>query len=263
MPVTAAGLRDSLEKIYSTLNRREFVQPDPLQFLYDFSDIRDREIAGLIASSLAFGNVRQIIRSVSVVLKIAGPSPRAFLEKSDPRRIEELFRGFKHRFVTGIEISGMLLAVKLAVRKYGSLENCFMRGLKSHDRDIIPALETFVSHLSPENKIKYLLPSPSRGSACKRLNLYLRWMVRHDEVDPGGWNEVPASKLLIPLDTHMWKICRRLKFTERKQPDLKAVVEITENFRKICPEDPVRYDFSLTRSGIKKDLPENLKLTVI
>ena len=96
-------------------------------------------------------------------------------------------------------------------------------------------------------------PSPERGSACKRINLFLRWMVRKDRVDPGGWDKVPRSMLIIPLDTHMYHICTGLNMTCRKSADMTTAVEITEAFRKIAPEDPVRYDFSLTRLGIRKD----------
>ena len=98
-----------------------------------------------------------------------------------------------------------------------------------------------------------LLPSPSAGSACKRLNLFLRWMVRQDNVDPGGWDSVSPAKLIIPLDTHMHRIGRRLGLTPRRQADLRTAIEITEGFRGICPSDPVRYDFALTRLGIRRD----------
>ncbi|MCD6487215.1 MAG: TIGR02757 family protein, partial [Syntrophobacterales bacterium] len=98
-----------------------------------------------------------------------------------------------------------------------------------------------------------LLPSPAKGSACKRLNLFLRWMVRHDDVDPGGWDDISSSKLIIPLDTHMHRICLALGITKRKQADMKTALEITRSFQVMAPHDPVRYDFALTRLGIRKD----------
>ncbi|MBW2545477.1 MAG: TIGR02757 family protein, partial [Deltaproteobacteria bacterium] len=97
------------------------------------------------------------------------------------------------------------------------------------------------------------VPLPAKGSACKRLNLFLRWMVRRDDVDPGGWDDIPPSKLVIPLDTHMHRICLAFGFTKRKQADMKTALEITDSFRAIVPDDPVRYDFALTRLGIRKD----------
>ena len=98
------------------------------------------------------------------------------------------------------------------------------------------------------------MPDPSKGSACKRLALYLRWMVRNDEVDPGGWKMVDPSALLIPLDTHMFNICTTLGLCSRKAADGRSAIEITEAFKKVCPEDPVRYDFALTRFGIRSDM---------
>ncbi|MFC1474950.1 TIGR02757 family protein, partial [bacterium] len=100
------------------------------------------------------------------------------------------------------------------------------------------------------NRSCYLTPAPRRGSACKRMNLFLRWMVRRDDVDPGPWTDVPASKLVVPLDTHMHRISSGMGLTSRKQADLKTAIEITDAFRAISPEDPVRYDFALTRLGI-------------
>lgn len=241
--------------MYLKFNRRSFVHPDPLEFLYSFHELKDREIAGLVASSLAYGKVRQILKSVSIALKKISP-PYDFLINSDTRFLLSVFRDFRHRFTTGKNMALMLAGAKSAILKYGSLEQCFKAGFVTSAPNILPALELFVKELSSEfdSEGNYLLPLPSRGSACKRLNLYLRWMVRCDNVDPGDWSDIPKSKLLIPLDTHMWRICRRLGFTSRKQADMKAVLEVTSAFRRFCPDDPVRYDFALTRFGIRKDV---------
>lgn len=199
--------------------------------------------------------MKQILKSVTKVLDKMG-SPHDFLVNSDRNGIHAAFSGFKHRFTTGKDLSSMLVSAKLAIGKYGSLEECFMSGLKKSDSDIIPALRSFVGNLSPEfnGGENFLLPCPDRGSACKRLNLYLRWMVREDGVDPGGWKHVPRTKLLIPLDIHMWNICRAAGFTERNQANLKSVIEITAKFAEINPEDPVKYDFTLSRFGIRDEL---------
>ncbi|MEI6125172.1 MAG: TIGR02757 family protein [Pseudomonadota bacterium] len=244
-----------LEDVYVKYNRRHYVSPDPLQFLYGYEDMQDREIVALIASALAYGRVAQILKSLSIILKRLGPSPSYFITTSSPAMICKTFADFKHRFTSGNELSLLLIAIKRSIKKYGSLQDCFLSGRGVHDDTVVPALNAFVEKLtgSAAGLGSYTLPLPSRGSACKRLNLFLRWMIRCDAVDPGGWDCVPASKLVIPLDTHMFKIGRALGFTGRKQADLKAALEITEGFRRLSPHDPVRYDFALTRFGIRRD----------
>jgi len=242
-----------LEKLYAKYNRREYVHPDPLEVLYRYDDISDREIVGMLASSLAYGRVAQIIKSVASVLDKM-PSPSVFLKRTSLKTLRQAFKGFKHRFTTGDDIAVMLYRVKCAIEEYGSLENCFIKGLNIDDKTTLPALSKFVNKLTSYacNEENHLLPCPADGSACKRLNLFLRWMVRRDEVDPGGWYNVPASKLVVPLDIHMHRICLGMGLTDRKQPDLRTACEITSSFRGIAPDDPVRYDFCLTRLGIHK-----------
>jgi len=247
--------REKLDRLYDLYNNRKFVHPDPLEFLYAYHDIRERELAGLIASSLAYGRVTQILKSVSSVLEKMVPSPRSFLLDSTPKTLFACFSGFRHRFTTGDEMAYMLLGAKQAIERYGSLYDCFLAGFNEQNDSIVPAISAFVNELNSAaaEEVNSLLPSPERGSACKRINLFLRWMVRKDRVDPGGWDKVPRSMLIIPLDTHMYHICTGLNMTCRKSADMTTAVEITEAFRKIAPEDPVRYDFSLTRLGIRKD----------
>jgi len=250
-----ANSKERLEALYSEYNRRCYVHPDPLEFLYGFHDPLDVEVVGFIASSLAYGNVKQILRSVSLVLNRVGPRPSAFLLDAPFDRIVGTFSDFKHRFTTGQDLSRLLWGVRRILEKHGSLQTCFMSGLRSGDPTVIPALSAFVGNVFPEG-CDFLIPTPDRGSACKRLNLFLRWMVRRDDVDPGGWDGVPPSKLLVPLDTHMHRIAMTLGLTKRKQADLRTAMEITEAFRKLSPSDPVRYDFVLTRFGIRKDLDQ-------
>jgi uncharacterized protein (TIGR02757 family) len=253
--MTAKIYAQNLCALYQTYNHREFIHPDPLEFLYDYPELRDREIVGLVASSLAYGGVRQILKGVKSVLERM-ESPHAFLKESSRESLIKIFQNFKYRFTTGEELAGMLYGIKRVVEQHGSLQACFADALSDDHETIIPALGEFVKELSAvfEGRPRSLLPSPEAGSACKRLNLFLRWMVRRDEVDPGGWDDVPASKLIVPLDTHMHRISLQLGLTKRKQANLKAACEITAAFRSIEPEDPVRYDFALTRLGIRDDL---------
>ena len=246
-----------LDDLYKKYNRRDFVHPDPLEFLYDYEDPHDREIVGLISSSLAYGRVRQILKSVHSIIDRMKPSPSIFLKRASLTSLLSTFSEFKHRFTTGEEIAFLLFDIKGVIERYGSLYNCFTAGLNDDDT-VLPAVSRFVKELCVERKrrFKSLIPSPTKGSACKRLNLFLRWMVRCDGVDPGGWDRVPASKLIVPLDTHMHRISLSLNLTTRKQADMKTALEITDSFRMISPDDPVKYDFALTRLGIRngKDL---------
>lgn len=248
-------LEEALEHLYEKYNRHEFIHPDPLEFLYCYDNLRDREIAGLVASSLAYGRVSQILKSISIVLEKMAPSPSRFLEEASMKSLLHIFSDFKHRFTTGDELAVMLFGAKRIITKYGSLHACFKSSLGNETDTIRPALTSFVKELragfNAENNS--LLPSPEKGSACKRLNLFLRWMVRNDSVDPGGWDDVSPARLIVPLDTHLHRICLILGLTKRKQADMKTAIEITDSFRMINQHDPVRYDFALTRLGIRKD----------
>jgi uncharacterized protein (TIGR02757 family) len=247
--------KDRFDSLYRKYHHRAFVHPDPLQFLYAYEDLRDREIVAFVASSLAYGRVSQIIKSISSVIERMTPSPWVFLHKASPERIRRTFSGFKHRFTTDENLCAMLVGIKRIVKRHGVLQACFSQGLNSGDKTIFPALCAFTEELaaSADGPLHHLVPSPDKGSACKRLNLFLRWMVRQDEVDPGGWTNVSPSKLIVPVDTHMHRVSLFVGFTRRKQADLGAAMEITECFKAMAPEDPVKYDFSLTRLGIRGD----------
>ncbi len=245
----------ALEELYSKYNRREYVHPDPLEFLYEYPDPADREIVGLIASSLAYGSVRQILKTVRIVLdRIETPSE--FLRNASKSKLERTFSDFKYRFTTGEELAALLIGTGRVIKKHGSLQKCFVKGSSDDDVNILPGLCFLVDEIESEagHQLGHLLPHPSRKSACKRLNLYLRWMVREDDVDPGGWYTVPPGRLLVPIDVHMYRICLALGLTGRKSADLQTAIEVTGEFRKVSPDDPVKYDFALTRLGIRDEL---------
>ena len=204
----------------------------------------------LIASSLAYGRVQQILKSVDIVLKNIGP-PLDYVQNTSRSDIKGLFCDFKHRFTTGDDIAELLFGIGCVIKKYGSLGKCFADGVEQKDKTVQKALGHFTRELiAHSGKHTSLLPNPEKGSACKRLNLLLRWMVRKDDVDPGGWDQVGKSRLIIPLDTHMHRIACEYGLTKRKSANMRAALEITEGFAKFSPEDPVRYDFALTRPGI-------------
>lgn len=240
-----------LEEIYETYNRREYVSPDPLEFLYRYDSQADREVVGLIASSLAYGRVSSILASAGKVLAVLGRSPADALANSSEQILRERLCGFVHRFTECGETAMFLRGIGAVLREYGSLEKLFLRGWG--EPGVLGAMEYFVDAVLSRASLpsSHLLPRPSKGSACKRLALYIRWMTRRDDVDPGGWSGVLPRDIIVPLDTHMYRIARGLGFVTRGSADGKAAMEATEGFRACCPADPVRYDFALTRFGIR------------
>ncbi len=254
-----AELRDVLERLYAKYNHRRLVAPDPLQFLYRYSEPADVEIVALLASGLAYGRVQQIEKSLSRLFKRMGGSPSTFVREFDSHKRAKL-KDFKHRFTAGDDISNLLELLRDVYERFGSIEQFFVQGLDEGDANIIPALTKFCDSLcamyaerhngTQSSGLKYLLPSPARGSACKRLNLFLRWMVRDDDVDPGLWRSVDKAKLIVPIDVHMGRLCKILGLYARKTVTLSAAVEITESFSEIEPADPAKYDFALSRIGI-------------
>ena len=243
----------ALEALYNNFNKRHYVHPDPLECVYPYRWTGDREIAAFLSAALAYGNVRQILKSVSDALGRMGGAPADYLRTGCLRDFERDFEGFVHRFATGTQMAALLTGLKCIIEDYGSLGDAFASGTGKYDATCLPGLSAFVSRLlgyapcSPG----HLVAVPEKGSACKRLNLFLRWMVRRDDVDPGGWDMVPTSRLIVPLDTHMFRACCGLRFSKRKQPDMKTALEVTAGFARFVPEDPVRYDFVLTRPGIR------------
>jgi uncharacterized protein (TIGR02757 family) len=248
--------KERLEALYRKYNRRKYVHPDPLEFLYDYPDPGDREVVGMVAASLAYGRVKQILKSVAAILGRMGPSPCRFVMETSDDGMHAAFGGFVHRFATGKEVACLLVGIREMIASHGSLQAAFRSYLRPDHETVFPALSGFCRQITAAagGDPGHLLPLPERGSACKRMNLFLRWMVRKDAVDPGGWNDIPKESLIVPLDVHMFRIGRELGFTSRKQANMKAALEITEGFRAVVPEDPVRYDFVLTRPGIRGDM---------
>ncbi|MBE0535939.1 MAG: TIGR02757 family protein [Phycisphaerae bacterium] len=260
--VGSQRLKGCLEQIYSRYNRRELIAPDPLQFVYRYAHTADKEIAGFLAAVLAYGRVRQIEKSVDRLLGLMGPHPAVFVRNFDLRK-RAVFADFRHRFTSGDDICDLLFLLKKVLLEYGGLEAYFARGIRSDHQNVIGALSAFCDSLLAEHArrnrgsvrtgLKYLLSSPTRKSACKRLNLFLRWMVRDDAVDAGVWKSVAPAMLLVPLDVHMSRISLLLNLCEPQNVSIKTAVEVTQGFARIHPTDPVRYDFALCRAGMEND----------
>ena len=255
----AVKIKEVLEKLHIKYNRRDCIKPDPLQFVYQYSNRADREIVAFLAAQLAYGRVQQIEKGLTILFDRMGSSPFEFARNFDMQKRQKL-KNFKHRFTTGDDISDLLELLKEVLSRYGSIQKFFVQGYNSSDKSVMPALSKFCNsllHLHAERNnghitkgLGYLLPRPEAGSACKRLNLFLRWMIRNDDVDVGLWNSIDKAKLIVPVDVHMGRLCGILGFHDRKAICLSTAVDITEGFAEITPADPVKYDFALSRLGI-------------
>jgi uncharacterized protein (TIGR02757 family) len=249
-------LRRDLDALYTRMNRASEIQSDPLAAVLAYACDRDREVVGLIASALAYGRVAHIQTSVRRVLEALEDDPHAFLTTRSAVTIRARVRTIRHRFSSGVDIGDLLVGIKRIVEHDGSLGARFDLGFDPSDDDIVPAADRFVAALVPDPPAGRfrLLPAPRDGSACKRLFMYLRWMLRRDSVDPGPWEGMARPYLLVPIDTHMHRVGRVLRFTRRNAADLATAREVTAGFRRLRPEDPVRYDFSLTRLGMRGEM---------
>ncbi len=255
-------LKDRLDALYRSFDP-SMIAPDPLEVVRRYEHLEDQEIAGLIAASLAYGRAELITSAAGEVLKRMGEAPRDFVMRYDARRDGSRFDGFVYRWSRGGDISILTGIMQKAIRRHGSLGALFSSGYRTTDPHTGPALTHFIDkllgyaeeelptdRLKAKTGIRYLLPSPKTGSACKRMNLYIRWMVRRDALDLGLWKTIPTSALIMPIDTHVARISRRLGLTSRRQADWKMAEEVTQSLRKFDPDDPVKYDFALCHWGM-------------
>jgi uncharacterized protein (TIGR02757 family) len=269
------SLKHHLDAFLDNFPKEQHIASDPVQFVHRYDNPRDREVVGLIASAFAYGNVQIVLRSVRSALGYLGPAPAETVASFDPRKDIRHLRGFYHRFNTARDLAALFWIIRRTLEEYGSLEAAFVSGLSPNDADVGAALEHFCSTLLgfgheqfyPRNELKrrvgvrFFFPSPSQGSACKRMNLYLRWMVRpHDGVDCGVWDRVTPRQLVIPVDTHIARISSYIGLTAMKSPGWGMALDITRSLRKLHSEDPLRYDFALCHLGIAGDCPRKRDL---
>ncbi len=247
-------LKRKLEALYSQYNKKKYIDPDPLLFLYNYPEKKNREIVGFIAACLAYGRVELIMETVGNILLKLEPSPFDYLTSKSIKDMADDFKGFRYRFAKDVHLVRLLNGISRVLKRFSSLENCFYEGMAPDDKTIIPGLVFFYNQMNTHNKIGHLMADPQKNSGCKRSLLFLRWMVRKDQIDPGGWDKINPAQLIVPLDTHMHKIGAMLEFTKRKSADMKTALEITKGFKKILNQDPVKYDFCLTRFGIRREL---------
>lgn len=263
--LSEAELRARLDRLERTYDRR-FLESDPVGIVRRFDRTEDREIVGLLAAGLAYGNVVAIRGSLDRLLAILGPRPSEFLDAYAPARDARRFDGFVHRFTRGQDVALYLWLVKQARERAGSLERFFVEGDPTPGAPTLEeAMTAFGRRLFAQDArpfradgrvpdgsgARWLLPVPGSGSVCKRHCLFLRWMVRpEDGVDCGVWRGVSPARLVIPLDVHLQRVARAFGWTRRRSPHWRMALEVTEALRRLDPADPTRYDFALSRLGI-------------
>jgi uncharacterized protein (TIGR02757 family) len=252
--------REILESIYTRFHEPQYLGLDPVQYVREFEQPLDIEIAGLLASSLAYGRVETIRENICRVLKVTGKNLQDFVRSTSFSRKQKMLGGIKHRFNDGFDIALLLECSRKAIQSFGSLQALFLNGLKPDDTTIKRPLDEFAMRMrawavkktgASRKSFEYFFPFPREGSACKRLNMFLRWMIRkNDGIDTGIWGSISPALLVMPVDTHVACMAQRIDLTTRMTADWRMAEEITGQLKKIDPSDPVKYDFSLCRAGM-------------
>jgi uncharacterized protein (TIGR02757 family) len=255
-------LRDRLDTLYRTFDHTESAT-DPVHIVRRYAKAGDREIVAFCAAALAFGRVASVLQSVEALLAVMGPHPATFVRRFKPVRDSGRIEPLVHRWIRGRDLVALLLILQRMLGEAGSIEKFFLKGDDPSAPDVTGALDSFSARALNTNLreayggsvpkrpgVCYFFPRPAAGSACKRLNLFLRWMVRRDAIDLGVWSSVSPSRLIVPLDTHVIRLGRCLRLTRYTTPGWKMAAEITASLRAIDPADPIRYDFSLCHVGM-------------
>jgi uncharacterized protein (TIGR02757 family) len=235
-----------------------FITGDPVSIPHGFDDPRDREIVGLFAALLAWGRRSTILASMEALCERMRWRPHAFVRDFRPGRDAARLDGFRHRTFGPADAVGLVLALSAALERHGSIERAFAAGLPAGAADVGPGLDAFSAMLTSvvpdvSHRLRRHLARPSTGSACKRLNMYLRWMVRPGPVDLGIWTSVSPRQLVLPLDVHAGRQARALGMVSRRADDWKAASELTRNCRGLFPDDPARCDFAFFGPGASGD----------
>ena len=246
-------LRDLLEHLHDKYNRPEFIEPDPISIPHSFSDKADREIAGFLAATIAWGNRKAIVKSAQRMMQYMDYAPSDFVKNASAADLATL-QTYVHRTFNGQDFTDFILSIRHITNRWGGIGDFFETNYtETQDLPLVISLfrkEFFACDHNPH--CEKHLSSIDKGAACKRINMYLRWFVRHDDrgVDFGLWKTIPMSALYLPLDVHVGNMGRALGLLTRKQSEWKATEEITRSLREFNADDPVRYDYSLFGAGI-------------
>lgn len=249
-------MRELLERLHDRYNNESFIEADPISVPHSFTRPVDREIAGFLAATIAWGNRRAIVQSAHRMMRYMDNAPEDFVRNATEADMEYL-RTYVHRTFNGVDFKDFVRGLRHIITEWGSVGNYFETRYEEHG-DLRPVFSDFRRDFFAAEHDAHCekhLSSIDKGAACKRLCMYLRWFVRHDDrgVDFGMWRRIPMSALYMPLDIHTGRMGRNLGLLNRKQSDWKAVEELTASLRELHADDPVRYDYSLFGLGISGD----------
>ncbi len=251
----SSKLKQLLDAKEAEFNKTDFIVNDPISIPHQFTHLQDIEIMGLFAATLAWGQRKTIINKCQLLVDMMGGTPHDFVLNHQEEDLKP-FLHFKHRTFNATDVLYFMAFLKNYYTNHTSLETAFAQHLKPTDEHVGNALigfhNTFFSLPDYPTRTRKHLATPERKSACKRLNMFLRWMVRCDnnEVDFGLWKKIKPAQLLCPLDVHVDRVARRYGLISRKQTDWKTVVELTNRLKLFDAHDPVKYDFALFGIGV-------------
>jgi uncharacterized protein (TIGR02757 family) len=259
-PVVRAA--DRLEELYRSFDHVTSAT-DPVHIVRRYKSPADREVVGFCAAALAFGRVASVLQSIESLLAVMGPEPAQFVRGFNADRERARLAPLVHRWISGRDLIALLIVLRRMLTEAGSIEAFFLQDDNQDSPHVGPALDSFSTRalatdlrdaygrrVPRQRGVSYFFPRPSAGSACKRLNLFLRWMVRKDAIDLGVWSHVSPARLIVPLDTHVIRLGRCLKLTRYTSPGWKMAEDITSALRGFDPKDPVRFDFALCHVGM-------------
>lgn len=251
------ALKKRLDNLY-IFYKRKFSSKDPVWTLHRFSNPADIELIGLITSAYSYGQVDLINKFIDKLLAGIGNKPHEFTINFEKRKDKKFLQGLNYRFNTDKDLIDLFSSLNSCLSEHGSLYNIFISHYSHEHSTIIPALSGFTEMLVKQMPLRkdkayrdYLIPKPVQKSTCKRLNMFLRWMVRNDEIDLGIWKGISTSKLIIPVDVHIARIALERGFVKRRTIDMKFAIELTEFLKQFDENDPVKYDFALCHLGIE------------
>ena len=244
-----------LETLHDKYNCEEFIDSDPISIPHSFASDNDKEVAGFLAATIAWGNRKAILKGARKMMELMDNAPYDFVLNATEADLNPL-RSYVYRTFNGNDFVDFICALQRICRTYGTIGTLFEQSYLQH-KDMAAVLSEvrreFFAVDHSEHSTKHF-SSIDKGAACKRLNMYLRWFVRRDDrgVDFGHWTKIPMSALYIPLDLHTGRLGRAFGLLERKQNDWKAVEELTASLRELSKDDPTRYDYSLFGAGVTK-----------